>query len=235
MKTYAYCRVSTERQSLARQIENVTKAYPKAKIYSDKWTGKTLDRPNWNILNRIVKPGDLIVFDSVSRLSRDAESGAALYMELYERGVELKFLNEPHIDTSEYRAAASESVQFVGNEIADTYIEATNKVLKILARRQVVSAFEQAQKERDDIAKRVKDGMRAAAIKAAESGGEKTYGAIPGKKLTTKKSITAKEIIRSHSRNFGGTLNDAECQKLAGISRNSFYKYKKELMEETNG
>ncbi len=232
MKTYAYCRVSTQRQSLARQIENVTKVYPKAKIYTDKWTGKTMDRPNWNILYRLVKPGDLIVFDSVSRLSRDAESGAALYMELYERGIELKFLNEPHIDTSEYRQAANESVQLVGNEIADLYIEATNKVLKILARRQVVAAFEQAQKERDDIAKRVKDGMRAAVIKAAEHGEDKKYGAVEGKKLTTKKSIYAMDAIRTHSKDFGGSLNDSDCMVLAKCSRNSYYKYKAAIREE---
>ena len=39
----------------------------------------------------------------------------------------------------------------------------------------------------------------------------------------------AKEIIKTHSIDFGGTLNDVECIKLAGISRNSFYKYKMEL------
>ena len=38
MKTYAYCRVSTQRQSLARQIENVTKVYPDAIIYSDQFS-----------------------------------------------------------------------------------------------------------------------------------------------------------------------------------------------------
>lgn len=232
MKTYAYCRVSTARQSLARQIENVTKVYPDAKIYADKWTGSTMDRPNWNILYRIVKPGDLIVFDSVSRLSRDAESGAALYMELYEKGVELKFLNEPDIDTSEYRQAEKECIQSVGNEIADLYIEATNKVLKILAMRHVISRFEQAEKERQDICKRVKDGMRAKKKKALEEGVELNWGAIPGKKLTTKKAVLAMDVISRHSRDFGGTLNDADCMKLAGVSRNSFYKYKRQIAEE---
>ena len=47
--------------------------------------------------------------------------------------------------------------------------------------------------------------------------------------LTTKKSKSAKEIIRKHSKDFDGTLNDAEVMKLAGISRNSYYKYKREI------
>lgn len=232
-KTFGYCRVSTERQSLARQIENVSKAYPDAIIYSDKWTGSTMERPNWQKLYRLVKPGDTIVFDSVSRMSRDAESGAALYLELYEKGINLVFMNEPHINTEEYKKAANETIPMIGNEIADPYIEATNKVLMILAKRQIRIAFDQAEKERQDICKRVKDGMRAARNKAAEQGNEKRYGAIPGKRLTTKKSMAAKDIIKEHSKEFGGSLDDADCMKLIGCSRNSYYKYKKELKVES--
>lgn len=232
---YAYCRVSTERQSLKRQTENISKAYPEipgSAYYCDKFTGSTQDRPSWQKLLRKVKRGDVIVFDSVSRMSRDAESGAALYEQLYSDGVTLIFLNEPQCNTEIYRKSAEESIPATGNEIADIYIEATNKVLMILARRQIAIAFEQAEKERLDICKRVKDGMRAAQIAAAERGEAKTYGAQPGVKLTTKKSIAAKEVIRQHSKDFDGTLSDVDCLKLAGCSRNSFYKYKAELRAE---
>lgn len=232
---YAYCRVSTERQSLKRQTENISKAYPQipgSAYYCDKFTGSTQDRPSWQKLLRKVKRGDVIVFDSVSRMSRDAESGAALYEQLYADGVTLIFLNEPQCNTEIYRKSAEESIPATGNEIADIYIEATNKVLMILARRQIAIAFEQAEKERLDICKRVKDGMRAAQIAAAERGEHKAYGAQPGVKLTTKKSIAAKDVIRQHSKDFDGSLSDADCLKLAGCSRNSYYKYKAELKAE---
>lgn len=232
---YAYCRVSTERQSLKRQTENIHKAHPDISgscIFCDKWTGTDQNRPAWKRLLQKVKAGDCIVFDSISRMSRDAEAGAAQYEELYAAGIDLVFLNEPQCNTDVYRKSAEESIPTTGNEIADIYIEATNKVLMILAKKQIWIAFEQAQKERDDTSKRVKDGMRAAQIEAAERGEVKVYGAIPGKKLTTKKSLTAKEIIRQHSRDFGGSLSDAECIKLSGVSRNSFYKYKRELIKE---
>mgnify|MGYP002508445210 CR=1 FL=1 len=39
------------------------------------------------------------------------------------------------------------------------------------------------------------------------------------------------EIIRKHSKDFGGSLTDAEVMKQAGICRNTFYKYKKEIKE----
>ena len=53
---------------------------------------------------------------------------------------------------------------------------------------------------------------------------------MKGTKLTTKKSIEAKEQIKKYSKDFNGSLKDIEVMKLIGISRNSFYKYKKELL-----
>ena len=50
-------------------------------------------------------------------------------------------------------------------------------------------------------------------------------------KLITKKSIKAKEIIKRYSKDFDGTLKDKEVRELAKISRNTFYKYKKELKQ----
>lgn len=171
------------------------------------------------------------MFDSVSRLSRDAEDGAALYEELYQKGINLVFLNEPHCDTECYRQAAA-SIPATGNEIADIYIEATNRVLMLLARKQITIAFEQAEKERLDIQTRVRDGMRAAKLEAAQHGIEKTYGLVPGTKLTTRKSVAAKAVITKHSKDFNGTLDDPEVIKLCGISRNTYYRYKRQLKAE---
>ena len=36
-----------------------------------------------------------------------------------------------------------------------------------------------------------------------------------------------------HSRDFGGGLDDGELMKLAGLARNTYYKYKRELKEES--
>ena len=54
---------------------------------------------------------------------------------------------------------------------------------------------------------------------------------MKGRKLVTKKSLEAKKLIRKYSKDFEGNLNNEECRKLIGISRASFYKYKKELQE----
>ena len=48
----------------------------------------------------------------------------------------------------------------------------------------------------------------------------------------TKKSIEAKATIRKHSKDFDGSLTDAELLRLTGLARNTYYKYKRELREE---
>lgn len=68
-----------------------------------------------------------------------------------------------------------------------------------------------------------KIGLEKARLNGKQIGGKK------GVKLTTKKSIEAKEIIKQYSKDFYGTLSDIEVIKLAGISRTTYYKYKKEL------
>lgn len=50
------------------------------------------------------------------------------------------------------------------------------------------------------------------------------------RKLTTKKSIQAKEMIQKYSKDFGGSLNDVDCIRMIGIARGSYYKYKREIL-----
>lgn len=167
-----------------------------------------------------------IVFDSVSRMSRNAEDGWKLYQELYSLGIELVFLKERNIDTAIFRQAQQASIATVGDEVADLYIQATNKALMILAQRQVKLAFDQAQKEVDDLHERTKEGIKTARLNGKQIGGK------TGAKLNVKKAAPAKAVILKHSKDFGGSLNDADCMKLARLARNTYYKYKRELKEE---
>ena len=225
-KIYAYARISTPKQNIDRQIRNIKHEYPTAIIYQEEFTGtKMLSRKKWQQLLKVVKAGDTIVFDSVSRMSRDADSGIQLYLELFDKGINLVFIKEHFIDTDTYRKAVSESIDTTGNEIADIYIEATNKVIKLLATKQIRQAFEQAEKEVTDLHQRTKEGIETARLAGKQIGLKK------GTKLTTQKSIVTKEKILTYSKDFHGTLNDTDCIKLLGIARNTFYKYKAELKE----
>ena len=95
MSTYGYCRVSTQHQRITRQITNITEIYPSAKIIKEFYTGTRQDRPNWTSLINQIKTGDTIIFDSVSRMSRNATEGFKDYKALYEMGSILSSLTNP--------------------------------------------------------------------------------------------------------------------------------------------
>ncbi len=107
MSTYGYCRISTAKQSIDRQVRNIRAEYPTAHIVQEAYTGTSILRPEWSKLYRILKKGDTVVFDSVSRMSRNAEEGFSLYEDLYHKGIRLVFLKEHHIDTETYQKALS--------------------------------------------------------------------------------------------------------------------------------
>lgn len=222
MAVFGYARISTQQQSIDRQIRNIRQAFPEAVIVQEAYTGTKLDRPEWNKLYAKVRAGDTVVFDSVSRMSRDALEGVEVYQVLYERGVELVFLKEQYINTGTYRAALKNSVPMTGTAV-DLILSGVNAYLLELAREQIRLAFAQAEKEISDLHQRTREGIQTARLAGRQ------IGQRPGAKLTTKKSIAAKALIEKHSRDFGGSLNDAECMKLTGVARNTFYRYKKEL------
>ena len=96
-----------------------------------------------------------------------------------------------------------------------------------LAEEQIKTAFEQAEKEVTDLHSRISQGIREAKRNGTQ------IGLTQGTTLTTKKSIDCKAIIKKHSKDFGGALEDPDVIKLCGCSRNSYYKYKKEIKDET--
>lgn len=224
MCIYGYTRISRAKQSIERQIRNIKSSYPTATIIQEVFTRTSLNRKEWQKLYNKVKAGDTIVFDSVSRMSGNAEEGFNAYQELYNRDVELVFLKEPHINTATYKKALENNVELTGTSV-DYILEGVNKYLMALAKEQIILAFEQSEKEVMDLHQRTKEGIETARLNGKQIGQPK------GAKLTTKKSLAAKEVILKHSKDFNGTLSDDDCIKLAGISRNSFYKYKKELKE----
>lgn len=138
--TYGYCRISTRKQNIERQIRNILSEFSDAIILQEEYTGTKLDRKEWNKLFSSVRAGDTIIFDSVSRMSRNAAEGVEAYAALYKRGVNLVFLKERHIDTDTYRQTLQNSVQLTGGDV-DYILEGVNRYMLALARRQIYLAF----------------------------------------------------------------------------------------------
>ena len=171
MKIYGYCRVSTLKQSIQRQIDNITAVYNDVEIIVETYTGTTSERPQWAKLKRkVLKQAEqygqiTIVFDSVSCMSRNADERFKEYQALFDMGVSLVFLKEPHINTETYKQAINR--QF--NAIADTGDSATDKMINAiigvvqeyqvaLAEKQIRLAFEQSEKEISDLRTRTSEG-----------------------------------------------------------------------------
>lgn len=234
MCVYGYCRISRKTQNIDRQVRNILTSYPEAHIVKEAFTGtKILGRKELDKLLKVVKSGDTIVFDSASRMSRNEEEAIELYEKLFNDDINLIFLKEPHINTETFKKALDNQIQIslnTGSQATDNFIngiiEALNKYTIELAKDQIRLVFAQAQKEVDDLHQRTAEGLITAKLNG------KRVGTPKGTKLTTKKSIEAKEIIKKYSKDFDGSLNDDDVIKLAGISRNSFYKYKREIREE---
>ncbi len=220
---YGYARISTPYQSIDRQIRNIKQHYPDALVIQEAYTGTTMDRPQWNRLVKRTVAGDSIVFDSVSRMARTADEGVEGYFALFDKGISLEFIKEPHINTSVYSESMADKIALTGAD-EDEIFKGLNNYFRKLAEKQIRIAFKQAEKEVKDLRVRTREGMETARIQG------KQIGAVKGTPLITKKSIAAKEIIKKHNVDFGGSLSDAETIRQAGISRNSFYKYKRELL-----
>ena len=88
------------------------------------------------------------MFDSVSRMSRNAEEGCKLYERLFNNNINLIFLHESYINTDTYRKALDNQIQMqltTGDVATDAFvtavIEALNKYTIALAKEQIKKAF----------------------------------------------------------------------------------------------
>ena len=238
-KTFGYCRISTSKQSLDRQINNVKRAYPDSDIRAEVYTGTKSNRPEWTKLLKEVRAGDTIVFDSVSRMSRNAEEGFVTYMNLYNKGVNLVFLKEQTISTDSFKTILGEEQFSIrlntpdedANQLVNGIMKEVAAYITRLAQKQIQLAFAQSEKEVTDLHERTSEGLREAKRQG------KQVGRVTGSTITTKKSVAVKELIVKHHKAFhNGNLNDIDCMALingtCGITRNTYYKYKKELFEE---
>lgn len=234
MRIYAYCRVSTGHQSIERQIRNITASYPTAIVIKEVYTRTKFEgRKEWQKLMAVVKEGDTIVFDEVSRMCGNEEEGCQIYKELFDKNVNLVFMKNEAINTAVYRKTLDNQIKLhlqTGNNATDNFItaiiEALNSYTMELAFEQIRLAFRQAEAEVKTLRQRTVEGIETARLEG------KQIGLAKGTKLTTKKSVKAKEVILKHSKEFNGTLEDEDVMKLAEVSRNTYYKYKRELKAE---
>ncbi|MGG3662958.1 recombinase family protein [Bacillus gobiensis] len=150
MKRFGYIRVSSNDQNEDRQVETMKKeGIDDRDVFIEKMSGQSFERPKYQLLKQLVREGDEIVFDSITRMGRTMNETLKEYEWFVENGVSLKFMKEPMINTS--------------NEQEDIIKQAIQRVILT-----VLAAF--AEKERIDIKIRQAEGIKAAKAKGKHLG-----------------------------------------------------------------
>ena len=150
MKKYGYIRVSSteqneDRQLLAMREERIGRDY----LFIDKQSGKDFNRPNYQRLVSLVRPGDLLFVKSIDRLGRNYEEIQKEWRVLTkERGIDIVVIDMPLLDTRHEKS-------LLGTFIADLVLQVLSFV---------------AQCERENIKERQKEGIAAAKKRGVKFG-----------------------------------------------------------------
>lgn len=96
---FGYTRVSKTEQSLDRQLDQL-QAEGCEKIFKDKITGTTMDRPELNKMLEQLRPGDTVIVTELSRFGRSTKDLLTLSDMLNSKGVNFKSLKESWADTT---------------------------------------------------------------------------------------------------------------------------------------
>jgi DNA invertase Pin-like site-specific DNA recombinase len=96
---YGYARVSTEAQDLTGQLAQLKLAGCE-KVFREKLTGTTADRPKLQKLKAALAPGDVVIIPAVHRLSGDTTDPLIIAREMQQAGAGIRSLAEPFLDTT---------------------------------------------------------------------------------------------------------------------------------------
>lgn len=151
MTQYAYARVSSKTQNLARQIDCfLALGIPKNNIFADKLSGKDFERKNYERLLRKLKKGDVLVIASIDRLGRNYDMILKEWTRITKTvGADVVVLDMPLLDT---RARTGD---LTGRFVADLVLQILSYV---------------AQKERENIKERQREGIASAKKRGVQFG-----------------------------------------------------------------
>jgi DNA invertase Pin-like site-specific DNA recombinase len=96
---YGYARVSTPDQKLENQIQQLKDAGAE-KIYQEKFTGTTTQRPQFKIILEILKPGDTLIITKLDRFARNTREALDIIERLFKQDVKVQILNMGTIDNT---------------------------------------------------------------------------------------------------------------------------------------
>lgn len=146
---YGYARVSTNDQSLSRQLDSINQYKKLDRLFTDKKSGKNFERKGYQELKENVKKGDEVIVHALDRFGRNKDLIKEEFTWFKNKGVVIRILNMP-----------TTLIEIEGQEWVVEMIN--NIILEVLA------SF--AQNEREELITRVKEGMEAAKKRGVKFG-----------------------------------------------------------------
>ena len=170
---FGYMRISTKeerqkqsyiRQSVALFNYSQENHFEYIEIFEEDVSGKSFEnRKQWNKLERLLKTGDTVVFKDISRFTRETENGYKKYMELFNKGITLIFIDNPTVSTPYIKKMLDIAEE--QNLIAKITLENTVKLLLMVE-------LDRVEQERLITVKRIKDGIEASNKKSGRKLGQ---------------------------------------------------------------
>jgi DNA invertase Pin-like site-specific DNA recombinase len=141
-RKYGYIRVSSMEQNPARQKDALLKAgVEEDYIFTDKMSGKDFDRPEYQLIKRLLKEDDVLFIKDLDRLGRNYRKIKEEWKEItIDIGADIVVLDMDLLDTRKFKNGMEELI--------------SNIVLELLSY--------MAEKEREKINKRQAEGIKKA-------------------------------------------------------------------------
>src|SRR5690554_5042295 len=199
-KVFGYVRVSSKDQNEARQLEEMLNlGIDERDIFMDKESGKDFNRPNYKALKQCLRKGDLLYIKSIDRFGRNSKEIKKEWEYItQDLDADIKVIDMPLLDTTQFKDT-------LGTFVSDL-------VLQVLA-------FV-AERERDNIRQRQKEGI---AIAKAQ-----------GKHLGRPKAKMPQGFDKVYKEWKVGKLKAVEAMEILNLKKTTFYKLVKRH-EEENG
>jgi len=219
---FSYMRISTREEREMQRYNRQEKALEKyvqehgielKDVYQfrDDISGKSFEnRAEWNRMERLVQPGDTIIFKDITRFTREAENGYKKYMELLNNNINLIFIDNPTIST-DYIKTMMGIAQRQENRIAKKSLNDTIELL-------ILVELDRAEREREIIVQRIRDGLKAS---------DKKAGRKPGQLDKLTDELQADIVLYLADR----SIKAVDLMKKHNISRNTFKKYVQHVKE----
>ncbi len=216
---YGFASVTTSYQDIDYQVERIQNKYSDASVIKS----DLKDMDALSSLMTDLRDGDLFVITDILRLDNSGskeidtifKTVAENYEKIFSSGADIIILDSPYLNSDIFRIAITSS----RSKDSASLVAAVSEILETQIRILVENMLSRSEK-------------RAVNIKNSIKNSKKRIGNEKGSRYHIKKEKPAKDFIKARLVDFGGDLSNEEAMKELHIARNTFFKYKKQVLAD---